>query len=92
MMNAAMSNPGEPAFPRRPPVKPAGDEEKRSAGSGMQAGLASLLDRTAPKDLGDLDLAHAVCTVLWPKYPRYEGDLQGGGEAEDPPGATSMMG
>jgi hypothetical protein len=32
-----------------------------------------LLDRTAPRQADELDLAEAICAVRWPKWPGYTG-------------------
>lgn len=59
-----------------PPV-PANDPRPDPASEepALRARLARLLDRTAAKDRSDLDLAHAICALSWPKYPAYAGRL-----------------
>lgn len=39
----------------------------------LQARLARLFDRSAPREAEELDLAEAVCAVRWPNWPRYAG-------------------
>lgn len=68
---AAPVAPGPDALPAIE-YEPANDD---AAVSPLQARLARLLDRRAPKQPDDLDLADAVCALLVPDWPAYAGPL-----------------
>lgn len=55
------------AAPAPPPPEPPAQALRRR--------LVRLLDRTAPRLAEELDLAEAVCAVLWPKWPAYQGPI-----------------
>jgi hypothetical protein len=61
--------------PERPPegAEAAVAAPAESATALLRRRVARLLDRTAPRQADELDLAEAICAVKWPKWPAYTG-------------------
>ena len=72
---AAAAKPVPPA-PGLSPTAPASAEKKpRAAGPDLAVRLDRLLACGTPADAAEADLAEAVCSLLWPNWPAYEGEL-----------------
>ena len=62
---------GEP----EPAPAPANDASGESPVAALRARILRLLDRTAPRQPEELDLAEAICSLKWPKWPEYRGSI-----------------
>jgi hypothetical protein len=63
--------------PARPPAaaEEAAGAPEESAYAVLRRRVERLLDRTAPRQAEELDLAEAICAVKWPKWPGYTGPV-----------------
>jgi hypothetical protein len=63
--------------PARPPAaaEEAAGAPGESAYAVLRRRVERLLDRTAPRQAEELDLAEAICAVKWPKWPGYTGPV-----------------
>jgi hypothetical protein len=66
-----------PPGPGLNPKAPTSAEKKpRAAGPDLAVRLDRLLASGTPADAAEADLAEAVCSLLWPNWPAYEGELR----------------
>ena len=74
-MRAAL--PPEPAAPPKPKAAPKASPPIPVAPSDLATRLDRLLATGAPAGPAEADLAEAVCSLLWPNWPPYQGALDG---------------
>jgi hypothetical protein len=71
----AATEPAPPAPKRNPPAPASAEKKPRAAGPDLAVRLDRLLASGTPADPAEADLAEAVCSLLWPNWPPYEGEL-----------------
>ena len=72
---AAATKPAPPTPQRNPKAPTSAEKKPRAAGPDLAVRLDRLLASGTPADAAEADLAEAVCSLLWPNWPPYEGEL-----------------
>jgi hypothetical protein len=72
---AAATDPTPPPPSLNPKAPTSAEKKPRAAGPDLAVRLDRLLASGTPADAAEADLAEAVCSLLWPNWPAYEGEL-----------------